>query len=102
MNTQFKKGVVEMCVMHILAKKDLTAYDVLNKLEKALNVNANTVYPILRRLEEDKLLLYKKVQQKMGAPRKLYSLSELGKSELELTRKEYLKMANAVKSILGE
>jgi PadR family transcriptional regulator PadR len=102
MNTQFKKGVVEMCILHLLAKKDMTAYDVLSKVEKALNVNANTVYPILRRLEEDKLLLYEKVQQKMGAPRKLYSLTESGKQELDDMKKEWLKMTSSVKTILGE
>jgi PadR family transcriptional regulator, regulatory protein PadR len=102
MNTQFKKGVVEMCVMHLLARKDMTAYDVLSKVEKALNVNANTVYPILRRLEEDKLLLYEKVQQKMGAPRKQYSLTDKGKEELVELKKEYNKMTSSVKAIMGE
>ena len=102
MNTQFKKGVVEMCVMHLLAKKEMTAYDVLSKIEKALTVNANTVYPILRRLEEDKLLIYEKVAQKMGAPRKLYRLTDTGKTELEQLKKEWNKMTTSVKSILGE
>ena len=102
MNTQFKKGVVEMCVMHLLAKKNLTAYDVLSKVEKALDVNANTVYPILRRLEIEQLLLYEKVQQKMGAPRKLYSLTAAGKDELEKMKKEWNKMTASVKAILGE
>jgi PadR family transcriptional regulator PadR len=102
MNTQFKKGVVEMCVMHVLAKKPMTAYDLLVKVEKALNVNANTVYPILRRLEEDNLLLYEKIMQPMGAPRKQYSLTDKGKEELTDLKKEYNKMTSSVKAIMGE
>jgi PadR family transcriptional regulator PadR len=102
MNTQFKKGVVEMCIMHILAKENMTAYDILSKVETALEVNANTVYPILRRLESDHLVLYEKVMQKMGAPRKLYSLTDKGIKELMSSKQAWLKLASKVKNILEE
>ena len=43
MNTQFKKGIVEMCILSILSKKDMYGFEVIDTLSKEIDVNENTV-----------------------------------------------------------
>ena len=47
MNTQFKKGVVELCILKLLSEKDMYGFEVIEALANLLFVNENTVYPIL-------------------------------------------------------
>ena len=49
MNTQFKKGVIEMCVLKLVSQKDMYGFEVIETISKEIDVNENTIYPILRR-----------------------------------------------------
>lgn len=102
MNAQFKKGILDLIILQILSKRAMTTYDVLIRLRDAMHVNENTVYPILRRLEEDLLIYHEKEKGDMGAPRKIFLLTEKGKKQLENLHKEWDYFANQVNYILGD
>jgi DNA-binding PadR family transcriptional regulator len=53
MNSQFKKGVLDLCVLTILAKGDSYGYDVADTLSGKIQMSDGTVYPILRKLASD-------------------------------------------------
>jgi PadR family transcriptional regulator PadR len=53
MNAQFKRGIVELCVLSELALEDMYGYMIINNISKHLDVNENTIYPIMRRLTKE-------------------------------------------------
>ena len=50
LNTQFKKGVLDMCVLALLDKGDSYGYDLAESLASKVDLSDGTVYPILRKL----------------------------------------------------
>ena len=53
MNIQYKKGVLELCVLSMLAKRDWYGYEISESLSKKIDIADGTVYPILRKLKSD-------------------------------------------------
>ena len=100
MNIQYKKGVLELCVLSLLSKSDRYGYDVSEFLSRHIDISDGTVYPILRKLKNDGLVTTYLVEESGGPPRKYYSLSELGKKEYEQARKEWLGFAGTVEKLL--
>ena len=56
MNTQYKKGVMELCVLSLLHKRDCYGYEISDFLSQHIDIADGTVYPILRKLKSDGLL----------------------------------------------
>lgn len=80
---QMRKGVLEMCVLATIAQKDAYPSDIINKLKEAkLIVVEGTIYPLLTRLKNAKLLDYYWQESTSGPPRKYYKLTEGGTSFL--------------------
>mgnify|MGYP001163047129 CR=1 FL=1 len=78
MNAQFKKGIIELCVLSILVEEDLYGYAIINALSMHIDVSENSIYPILRRLtQEDYFITYLK-ESSEGAPRKYYQMTQKG------------------------
>ncbi len=102
MNIQYKKGVLELCVMSMLVKKDCYGYEISDYLAGHIDIAEGTVYPILRKLKADGLLTVYLQEESGGPPRKYYSLTELGKKTYAQERDEYLKFAESIKGILEE
>ncbi len=101
MNAQFKKGVLDLIALHVISEGPMTTYDVLVKLRDALDVNENTIYPLLRRLEQDTLISHQKHQGDMGAPRKVFLLTDAGKTHLATLKKDWFEFSSVVHTILG-
>ena len=53
MNTQFRKGVLEICVLTLISKKDMYGYEIVQNISKVIEVNEGTIYTILRRLKKE-------------------------------------------------
>ena len=51
MNIQYKKGVLELCVLSILNKRDCYGYEISEYLSKYIDIADGTVYPILESFE---------------------------------------------------
>ncbi|XMB85994.1 PadR family transcriptional regulator [Mycoplasmatota bacterium WC44] len=101
MNSQYKKGVVELCVMKILSNRAMSTFEVLEIISNDLSVNENTVYPILRRLTNDNFLEVKKNNIGVGAPRKYYYLTESGFARLEDLETEWNNFIKGISKIMG-
>ena len=46
MNTQFRKGVIEMCVLALIERKDMYGYEIVQSIAYYTEINEGTVYPI--------------------------------------------------------
>ena len=56
MNTQFKKGVLELIVLKAIVSDDLYGYQLVSRINEVIQVNEGTIYPLLKRLSNDRLL----------------------------------------------
>src|SRR5690625_7671130 len=53
MNIQFKKGVLEICVLALLDKQDRYGYELVQKISNQISISEGSVYPLLRRLTKE-------------------------------------------------
>ena len=85
MDIQFKKGVLELCVLSMLLKEDRYGYELASVLSEKVNISDGGIYPVLRRLKKDELVDTYLKESSEGPPRKYYKLSSKGdKLRLEL------------------
>lgn len=102
MNTQYKKGVLELCVLALLARQDCYGYEISEYLSSRIDIADGTIYPILRKLKNDGMVSTYLSEESGGPPRKYYSLTKLGKEGFGADLTEYLDFADTVKLILTE
>lgn len=102
MGIQYKKGVLELCVMALLRKRDCYGYEISETLSQKIDIADGTVYPILRKLKADGLLSTYLQEESGGPPRKYYSLTQLGRETYEADRAQYLLFAASVKKLLED
>lgn len=101
MNTQFKKGIIELCVLKLVSRKDMYGFEVIENISREIEVNENTIYPILRRLTKAEYFETYKESMSIGAPRKYYKLTDLGKEKLAESEKEWTDFLASVSRVLG-
>lgn len=78
MDIQFKKGVIELCVLSMLLEEDRYGYELASVLSKKINISDGGIYPVLRRLKsEDSVETYLS-ESSEGPPRKYYRLTQKG------------------------
>ena len=100
MNSQYKKGVIELCILSLLEKKDYYGYEISDYLASRIQISDGTVYPILRKLKNDGLVTTYLQEESGGPPRKYYSLTSLGHETFIKDSAEYLNFAAAIKLLL--
>lgn len=82
MNKEFKKGVIEICVLHFIKEEDRYGYQIVQELEEKFKVKESTIYPILKRLHKDNLLETYLRESDSGPARKYYKLTTSGTTTL--------------------
>ena len=81
--SQMRKGMLEYCILLILHRESSYANDIITKLKEAkMIVMEGTLYPLLSRLKNDKLLKYEWQESTQGPPRKYYALTMDGEEAL--------------------
>ncbi len=94
---QMRKGVLEYCILSILAEEDKYASEILGALKDAkMLVVEGTIYPLLTRLKNAGLLNYRWEESTSGPPRKYYGLTETGKVFLKELNTTWDELRNAV------
>ncbi len=96
--TELRRGSLTIVVLGAL-KKPYYGYSLLQELkEHGIEIEANTLYPLLRRLETQGLLK-SDWDTSESRPRKYYSISSHGKQTLELLLSEWNKMQGSIADI---
>jgi len=103
-SAQLRKGVIQMLVLQVLSAGPLYGYAIVKRLEELGDFIAGegTVYPVLRRLEADGLLVSEWQQPAEGNPRKYYSVTVAGSAFLARSLQEWKRIDAAVRSLEGE
>jgi len=95
---QMRKGVLEYCILGVLAKGERYPSDILSDLKVArLIVVEGTLYPLLTRLKDSGLLTYRWEESRSGPPRKYYKLTTEGERFLTELDQTWDELVQAVK-----
>lgn len=100
MESQFKKGVLELCVLALLEHNDYYGYELVSRLSKEIAITEGTIYPLLRRLKFDGLVTTYIEESTEGPPRKYYRLTKEGKQKLKQLQKEWDSFATKINTFL--
>lgn len=100
MNPQFKKGVLELCVLSQLRERDKYGYELTEELSAKMSVATGTLYLVLKRVKEEGFVDTYLVESEEGPARKYYHLTEKGHVTLGAQKQEWLEFVKAINSIL--
>lgn len=97
---QMKKGVLELCILHVTASDELYGYEIMKRITGAFpEINESTVYAVLRRLHSDGCTESYTGVTSAGPTRKYYRITPAGRERLEKMRSEWQEMLAALRSL---
>lgn len=99
---QLKKGVLDLCVLALLARGDSYAYEIASRLAEGIGMGEGTIYPLMRRMQSDGLVETYLRESPSGPSRKYYRLTAAGRASLSAQRAAWSSFADAVRAIIGE
>lgn len=102
MNTQFKKGVLELLVLYTVKQKDMYGYELVQEVSTVTDVKEGTIYPLLRRLTNEKYFETYLKESTEGPPRKYYKLTTLGIERTNQLTDEWARFSRNVNKYLEE
>lgn len=95
-----RKGLLEYCILSILARKEAYASSIIEELKSAgMIVVEGTLYPLLIRLKNQGWLTYRWEESPQGPPRKYYSISEDGRRLLAEMDASWLDLIETIKTL---
>jgi len=98
---QLKKGVLELCVLALLSRADAYGYEIASRLAGGVEMGEGTIYPLMRRMQADRLVDTYLVESASGPSRKYYRMTPTGAARFEAQKSEWTAFSSAVNAILG-
>ena len=106
MNAQFKRGIIELCVLSVLVEKDMYGYEIVNEIKertnRLFNIKEATLYSVVQRLEKRQLISSYQGEKSHGRTRRYYRITPFGKAYYIELIKEYMNLKSIMKKILGD
>jgi PadR family transcriptional regulator PadR len=99
---QLKKGALELCVLALLARRESYAYEIASTLAASVGMGEGTIYPLMRRMQDDGLVDTRLAESSSGPPRKYYRLTAAGRAAFTAQKREWRTFADAVNQLLGD
>jgi PadR family transcriptional regulator PadR len=95
LRSQLLKGVLEGCILSIIKQEPTYGYELSVKLQEfgLSDISEGSIYPILLRLQKEKLIIGEMKKSATGPRRKYYQLTVEGHQALE----DFIKHWNAIK-----
>ena len=100
MNSQLKRGTLELCVLSVLAKRDCYGYELVNAMSESMHITEGTIYPLLKRIKDDGSITSYLVESSEGPPRKYYSITESGRAKKEELKNQWVMFYQSINKIL--
>lgn len=102
--SQLLKGILDGCVLAVIEKEAVYGYELSKKLQKVglEDVSEGTIYPVLLRLQKNKLIIGEMRPSESGPNRKYYSLTSEGKEALEVISIEWNQLSVPINALLSK
>ena len=101
MDAQLKRGILDVCVLTAIKNEDSYGYKIIKDLKPVLELSESTLYTILKRLEEARMLIVRSVAFE-GRLRKYYHITSLGLKRIEDFKNEWKEMMEIYSFIMEE
>jgi PadR family transcriptional regulator len=100
--SQLRRGVIEFCVLALLAEEERYGVELVQKLagEDALVTTEGTLYPLLGRLRRERAVETTWQESPAGPPRRYYRLTSTGRKSLATFIDEWSRFRGSVDAIL--
>ncbi|ALC86686.1 PadR family transcriptional regulator [Bacillus sp. FJAT-22090] len=102
--SQLLKGILDGCVLAVIEKEAVYGYELSRKLQEIglSDVSEGTIYPVLLRLQKNKLIIGEMRPSDFGPNRKYYSLTAAGKEVLEIISEEWNQLSVPINTLLSK
>ena len=104
-SSNIKRGTAELAVLSVLKNGSLHGYEIARRIEQqtkgSLHFTLAALYPMLYRLEKQKLIYGLWETSSNGRRRRCYRLTGVGKKKLAPLRKEWSQLFLALKQLAG-
>ncbi len=100
MDIQFKKGLLDLCVLGIIYSQDCYGYELVERVSQVIDITKGTLYPLLKRLQDERFLEYYILESAYGPPRKYYRITAKGRDYFNRQRDEWYKISNSLTKFL--
>ncbi|SES00942.1 PadR family transcriptional regulator [Psychrobacillus sp. OK032] len=100
--SQLLKGILDGCVLAVIEKEPVYGYELSRKLQDIglADVSEGTIYPVLLRLQKNKLIIGEMKPSGSGPNRKYYSLTAAGKEALTVISEEWNQLSIPINALL--
>ncbi len=88
MDAQLKRGLLDVCVLAAIKSEDSYGYKIIKDVSPFLELSESTLYTILKRLEEARMLEVRSVEY-AGRLRKYYHITNVGLERIESFKEEW-------------
>ena len=101
--SQLRKGLVELLVLAALRREEVYGYQLLQKLAAldGLALTESTLYPVLGRLADDRLVAVRQVPSPAGPPRRYYRLTAVGERRLAEMLAHWRQVNSSIDALVG-
>lgn len=101
-DTQLLKGILEGCVLSVIAKEETYGYQILAELERYgfEELGEGTLYPVLTRLDKSGYVQCRRAKSPLGPIRKYYSITDSGVEHLEQFKQNFEEITAITHAIL--
>ena len=100
MNSQLKRGTLELCVLSILCRRDCYGYELVNRISECMQITEGTIYTLMKRLKDNGMIDSYIVESQEGPPRKYYKITDSGRAEKETLLKEWFEFVDSINALL--
>ena len=94
MDAQLRRGILDVCVLSAIKNEDSYGYKIIKDLKPVLELSESTLYTILKRLEDSKMLTVRSAEYE-GRLRKYYHITPQGIDRI----KDFLNEWHEIQSI---
>ena len=91
--------LIECLILSIVEREDSYGYEISQTVKLVANIKESTLYPILRKLEQNGYL-HTYSQEFQGRNRKYYSITDSGKEQLIFLKKEWNEYYHTIDDII--
>ncbi len=101
MDTQLKRGLLDVCVLAAIRSEDSYGYKIIKDMKPYIAMSESTLYTILKRLEMADMLTVRTAEHG-GRLRKYYHITEQGRKRIEEFKEEWKEIMSIYRFVTKE
>ena len=101
MDTQLKRGLLDICVLSAIKNEDSYGYKIIKDIKPCIEMSESTLYTILKRLEASNMLTVR-TSEHGGRLRKYYHITDTGLERIEDFKNEWREVMSIYQFVMKE